>query len=254
MAKKNRLTHEQKRKAKLVERARRSPEPVSLAYTGNKYKTDELTPVYMSTETGIYETFVMTDRKLTDRTVSAALTKLLGQMQRGPLPPLNQSLGVESEAFEENFIVFNIRRNWQALFETERHPGPEKMRGVLRTLLGSITFWTSPDPHSRGYLHYIEGFLKKMGVSVRKFSQDMKPVPAPPEDELLKIGRYWCDGDDEAGERFREQLDDLIGAGKTEKVVAICQRLLGETGTGPRMADLLALSLKAQRAMQIGMS
>src|SRR5205823_8540539 len=92
MAKK-RLSKDQKRKAKLAKRASRAPQPLALAYTGNKYKTDELVPVFHSTEVGIYETFVMTNRQLTDRTVASALQKLVEQMRQGSLPPFEETGG-----------------------------------------------------------------------------------------------------------------------------------------------------------------
>src|SRR5947207_12778197 len=90
MAKK-RLSKDQKRKAKLAKRASRAPQPLAHAYSGNKYKTDELVPVFHRTEVGIYETFVMTNRQLTDRTVASALQKLVEQLRQGSLPPLDET-------------------------------------------------------------------------------------------------------------------------------------------------------------------
>ena len=65
---------EKKRKASLAE---------SLAYLGSKYKTDELMPTWMHTEVGIYEAYVMTDRKLLDETVFSSIETLIGQMRAG---------------------------------------------------------------------------------------------------------------------------------------------------------------------------
>ena len=60
MAKKNRLSRDQKRKAKLTKEARRARLDTSpLAYEGKKYKTDALVPVYLATETAILEVFVL---------------------------------------------------------------------------------------------------------------------------------------------------------------------------------------------------
>src|SRR5437667_4650322 len=119
MAKKKRLSKDQKRKAKRIERASRGPLPLALAYKGNKYKTDELIPIFHRTEVGIYETYVMTDRQLTDRTVASALQKLVEQMRQGTLPPLEDTESVERvEGQEEDLIIWNIRRNWQDLFQT----------------------------------------------------------------------------------------------------------------------------------------
>lgn len=255
MAKNNRLSRDQKRKAKQTERARRKPLAVSLAYTGDKYKTDELVPVHFHTEMGIYEAFVMSDRSLTDHMVTMALTSLIIQMRNGPLPPLEEKVYIDNTPGNtENLIIWNIRRNWQDLFQTQKNPGSEKMRGVLRTILGSITIWSSPVPQSRGYLHYIAGMLKKAGMSVKVYSEeDRKPILEPAEDELLSIGRKWCDGDDSAGDEFHQRIDHLIAAGQTERVIAITQYLVGEIGQTPQTNQLLALSLKAQQAMRIEM-
>src|SRR4051812_38545811 len=66
MAKKK-LSHDQKRKQKLTKRANRAREDQSdLAYTGKKFKTDELTPVYFATESAIHEVALMTEGQLTD--------------------------------------------------------------------------------------------------------------------------------------------------------------------------------------------
>src|SRR5262249_48392573 len=87
MAKKK-LSHDQKRKQKLARRAsRQREEQSSLAYTGNKFKTDALTPVFFTTESAIYEVSEMTEGQLLDRHVRAALEKLVLEMRAGPLPP-----------------------------------------------------------------------------------------------------------------------------------------------------------------------
>ena len=87
---KDKRSRDQKRKAKLTERARKGPPAAqsSLAYSGNKYKTNDLIPVIMRTETAVYEAYVLTDREITDHIVRAALEKLVLQMRAGPLPPL----------------------------------------------------------------------------------------------------------------------------------------------------------------------
>ena len=59
----------------------------SLAYMGDKFKTDDLIPTWMNTEVDIYESYVMTDRKLLDKTAVTALEMLIKQMRAGiPLP------------------------------------------------------------------------------------------------------------------------------------------------------------------------
>jgi hypothetical protein len=180
MGKNNRLSHDQKRKAKLKKRAARSRNHESLAYTGQKYKTDEYAPIFLRTEVGIYESYVMCDRKLTDNEVEAAIERLVRQMREGPLPPLNETAAVTlTEGGEEDLVIANIRRNWRIMEEQESLPGPDDLVGVLRTILHSISVWRSQSLHSQGYLHYIEGFLKKLGVSVsiRPATSDVMALP-----------------------------------------------------------------------------
>lgn len=175
MVKKNRLSRDQKRKAKLAKEAKRSREETALAYAGSKYKRDDLVPTYLSTETAIYEVYVMTDRRLTDRSVRSALEKLILQLRNGPLPPLYESQPLElAPGQEEEVIVQNIRRHWK---ELEPRPRTGDLIGVLRTTLNSIRVWSSPGAESRGYLHYIEGFLKRGGVSVEKLSSEGDLLP-----------------------------------------------------------------------------
>jgi hypothetical protein len=182
MGKNNRLSHDQKRKAKLKKRAARSRNHESLAYTGQKYKTDEYASIFYRTEVGIYESYVMCDRKLTDNEVEAAIERLVRQMREGPLPPLTETNAVTlTEGGEEDLVIENIRRNWRIMEEQQSFPGRDDLVGVLRTILHSISVWRSQSLHSRGYLHYIEGFLKKLGVSIRQATPDFKPLPEPEE-------------------------------------------------------------------------
>ena len=50
MAKNDRLSRDQKRRAKLKKRSERSHKHESLAYAGKKYKTDEFVPIFYRTE------------------------------------------------------------------------------------------------------------------------------------------------------------------------------------------------------------
>src|SRR5262249_61177625 len=131
---KSRLSRDQKRKAKLAKEAKRSQPHSSLVYEGNKYKTDELVPVFLHTEIGIYESYVMTDRKLTDRDVEAALEKLILSMRHGTLPPMSERGPTEEgDADETDLIIWNIRRNWQELFKEGPRVSAERLIGGLRT-------------------------------------------------------------------------------------------------------------------------
>jgi hypothetical protein len=165
MGKHDGLSRDQKRKAKLKKRAERSRKHESLAYAGGKYKTDEYAPIFFRTEVGIYESYVMCDRELTDDEVEAAIERLVVQMREGPLPPFGESDVITiTEGGEEDLVIMNIRRNWQILEEEGTFPAWDDMIGILRSILHSISIWRSQSLHSQGYLRYIEGFMKKLGV------------------------------------------------------------------------------------------
>jgi hypothetical protein len=251
MGRKNRLSRDQKRKAKLAKQAKKAAPANALAITGNRYKTEELLPVVMRTEVGIYEAYVMTGRTLTDHQVASALTKLVLQMRKGPLPPLEATESVKVEpGKEEDLVMWSIRRNWDDLFQTEPRRSGETLQGILRTLLGSIDVWGSPAAQSRGYLHFLEGFLRQGGVTVNRLTAEGAAAEEEEEDELLALGRAWClDGDREAGKAFHEFARGLMREGEGEYVAEVCQQLIGETG-GDK-ATMLALSTLALEAREL---
>ena len=103
-----------------VDQAERSHKHESLAYHGHKYKNAAYIPILHGTETGIYETFITSDRTMTDNEVEAELERLILQMRQGPLPPLGASEpdGPAAEG-SESLIALNIRRHWQTLEERQ---------------------------------------------------------------------------------------------------------------------------------------
>ncbi len=255
---KDRRTRDQKRKKKLEERKRKARETESLAYMGEKYKTKELVHTLMHAEIGIYETYVMTDRQLLDQTVVAALESLIRQIRAGTLPPREDTPEVRYEAGQEEALVIeNIRRNWAEHFADEWKPPRDKLVGILRTILGSIETMRSPGPHSQSYMRHIEGFLtKKLGVSVKQYSQNMEPIPEPPEDELLTLGRQWIlEEDEQAAIEFEELVKYLLKRGSADRVIGCCHQLIGEEvdANSEVFAELTAFSMEARKSLVAAM-
>jgi hypothetical protein len=252
MAKKKRLSHDQKRKAKLARREKKAGTGVfDLAYEGDKFKSEEYIPLFMATETGIFQAHVMSGRRCTDYTVATALASLVQQLRAGPLPELPPEDVIRYvEGQEAQLIVESIRRSWDQYLRTYPHPGTETLMGVLRTLLGSIQTWGTSSRQSTGYLRFLEGFLRREGVSFQRQPADgeVVPVEADDEDELLEIGRDWCEGIPEARAEFLDLADERVRAGEGYEVAEICQQLLGEYPNGPAIRELSQLSGKAQRA------
>ena len=247
-------SHDQRRKKKLAEERRKARQNQSSAYLGEKYKTDELIPTWMHTEIGIYQTYVMSDRKLLDQTVVDALEQLIGRMRAGPLPPLPEAAEIRYETGrEEDLVIEAIRRSWADHFATERRPPRDDLIGVLRTILGSIQKVKAPGPRSQSYLHHIAGFLtKQLGVSVRAFSADGKPLPEPEDGELVRLGRQWsAGGATEARTGFLELVTHLLKTGQARRVVDACHQVLGEVSdpSSPVVAELTVLIQKARESL-----
>jgi hypothetical protein len=251
MGKYDHRSRDQKRKAKLKKEAAKSRKHEPLAYHGKKYKTAEYVGIILSTETGIYESYVLSDRKLTDDEVEADLERLILQMRQGPLPPLGASEpdGPAAEG-SESLIAWNIRRHWQTLEERQALPKREDMIGVLRTILGSLETWRSKSMHSQGYLRFLEGFMKETGVSVVKVGPEDELILGPDEDDpLLELGEDWIEGDEEAGKEFTEEMEALLRSGEAERVIDVCQELLGSLRNMAVIPRLQAFALRAHQAL-----
>jgi hypothetical protein len=249
MGKFDHRSRDQKRKAKLKKRLARSTQHESLAYHGGKYKTAQYVGILHRTEVGIHETNVITRRTLTDDQVEHAIETLILQMREGPLPPMPE----EISGTEEELIILNIRRNWMGHAETHPLPGREDLIGVLRTILSSLETWRAKSMESRGYLHFLEGFMKQTGVSVQLMGPDDEVIDDDEDDELLEIGRDWVEtGDEEAEAEFAEEVEAALAAGETERVLEICQQLIGETGDRDVIAQLQTFALRGHRALPGG--
>ncbi|MCB9873621.1 MAG: hypothetical protein H6821_05525 [Planctomycetaceae bacterium] len=255
---KDKHSRDQKRKKKLEERKRKARPTESLAYMGEKYKTKELVHTLMHTEIGIYETYVMTDRKLVDQTVVSAVETLIRQIRTGTLPPYEDTSELHYDADQEyEFVIENIRRNWASHFANEWKPPRDKLIGVLRTILGSIEKLRSPGPRSQSYMRHIEGFLtKKLGVSVKAYSQNMEPLPEPPVDELLTLGRQWIeDESQQTAVEFQELVDYLLKKGAADRVLHCCHQLIGEESDPDSevVAELTGLCQQARTSLVTSM-
>ncbi len=232
--KRNLRKREKKRRE---ERAKRRGQPVPLAYTGNKYRTDELLETHLFTESGILYANALSGRRLTDPLVESALEQLIHQLRHGPL-----ELGGKIERIdyqpgqEQELILESIRRNWQHLAARNALPGRDSLVGVLRSALGSVATWKTPAATSRGYLEYLEGFLAQVGVFAE--STTLEQLAAIVSDEV----------EEEDEEVFEFTMDDETG--EAVEVAEICRQLIAESLRCSVNADLTMLPLQAERALQ----
>lgn len=215
-------------------------------------------PTWLQTEIGIYESFVITDRTLCDQTVVNSLETLITRMRLGSLPPLSGDDVVEyQEGQEEDLVIGSIRSNWARHFEGAWRPSTDQLIGILRTILGSIDTMRAPGPQSQSYLRHIEGFLtKKIGVSVKPMTGDMRPLPEPEEDEFVRLGRRWIqEDDDDVGVEFRDLANYLMESGEASRVIDGCHLLIGEESdpTSKFVVILSTLSLQARDSLVTAM-
>jgi hypothetical protein len=161
MSSKNR---DQKRKDKLAKRTERQRERQRneiQPYEGKKYQSPQWTPHVYQTELAIYETIILSGRRLTNEQVRAALTALVLQLRGGQ----SALLGAETQEMryapgaEMDFLIWNIRRHWGILFDQQGIVNTEDLIGILRALLYSIEAHAWNTGRDRGYVAFLYGFL-----------------------------------------------------------------------------------------------
>lgn len=164
--------NDRKRKKLLEEKKRKARENGALAYKGNMYKKARFTPAWFHAEIAIYDSYQLTQYKVSDETAASAIESLIMQLRGGELPALPDVFLYE-EGREEDLLIENIRRRWDNLFAGSWKPSDVDLIGVLRSILGTIETMKTPGPQSFGYIRYIAEFLtKKAGVSFQTSPED----------------------------------------------------------------------------------
>ena len=197
MGKNDRLSRDQKRKAKLKKKAARSKKHESLAYHGKKYQAPEYVPLMHRTEIGIYESYVISGRTLTDDDVEASMEELIGELREGPRQLTSETDEEADDEAPEDLTIWSIRRQWRMLAERDALPGRDDLVGVLRTLLHSLEIRRSMAMNPRGYLHFLEGFMKETGIRVESVTPEqlaLRGIEVPPR---LVLGHDEFDEEDE---------------------------------------------------------
>jgi hypothetical protein len=255
------------KKKRKADRLKRLRKPESLAYRGDKFKRDNFIPIVYCTEVGIYESFVASQRQITDHDVRAALEWLIHGIRDGKITVPEHLKPDDAGEGEPNLdaVTWCIRRRWEECFEEEPFPGRDNLVGVLRTILGSIEVWSNTSPTSRGYLRYLEGFMGKLGVHCHDVSPelaaslldgradfaDLADEVEEEESELLAAGRAWVhDRNADAGVVFRSMAREMVADGDAEGVAETCQQLIGETHDRKAIEKLSLLSIDAQRCVE----
>jgi hypothetical protein len=275
MGRKSRLSKDQLRRAKKKKELARRGKRESLAYHGNKYRTDEYVRWIFAAEAQINELSRLTCRRLTDTDVASSLETMVLGLRRGTLSPWDEAAA--ASAPEQALIVNReglvdaILRGWRRLAESEPRPRRDDLAGVLRTILASIEIHRTPGGQSRGYLSYLEAFLRQLGIEYVELDPQMIDIGdledgefddeddtnnegadcGEVDDDLLHVGRVWYrEGESWAADRFRFLADGWIGVGNARHVVETCHRLIGEADPSASNRDALAaFSVMAQQAI-----
>jgi hypothetical protein len=206
--------------------------PGAPARSVGDYKKEKYILAIMEAEKGIYESFIASDRQLTDAEVGRALRRLATDLLEQGYQPVEDSGQVKMEN-RESLLLWCIRRNWSDLFRRQPRHSDEDLAGLLRVPLDSLEVWVTPEPDSRGYLYYLEGFITHTGVKVQPLDVDGRPIPEEDTEEirLMALGRNWLLRSNEAaGRAFRQRVEELLAEKKPGPVIHACQYLIGYTG------------------------
>jgi hypothetical protein len=87
-------------------------------------------------------------------------------------------------------VAHQIKAHWRELFAGRTWHSKSDLSGILRTILSSVKVRSHPGPDSQGYLVFIERFLGKLGVNVRRVNkEDLPPGIAAGEgaDQVLNM-------------------------------------------------------------------
>jgi tetratricopeptide (TPR) repeat protein len=215
------------------------------------YRSERFIPYIMATEVGIHEAATMDD-SLNDAAVRAGVNRLISQLRQG------ESVAPQSDKASggAQLIDWRMRDNLWRAFDQHGPIPNEDLIGCLKTILDSIETWSGPPLGQRGYLGYLAGFMKQLGVNVQLLSHkeaaaiglvESEPEPAlppgydPDKMPLEELGRFWLEHDAEIIELiddFANRIEAEIRDGRAEAAVRVCRRLLAETDDPDQQAEL----------------
>ena len=157
------LSRDQKRKAKLAEREKRSRAvEVFTPHSGHKYRSDHWSPVVYATERGIYDVILESKRALTNAQVGRALELLIDHLRRSGPPGIGSEEAAVPYSTDNaaECVFFNVRRSWRQMIDEGRIVATADLIGIARTLLYSIEAHGSKTGQARGYVAFLEDFLQ----------------------------------------------------------------------------------------------
>jgi hypothetical protein len=179
---KDKRSRDQKRKAKLTERAKKQHVTEVTPYEGRTYQADRWVPWVFETELAVHEAQVALGPRLTNEHVRRAFTDLVIRLRKGLAPTAGDDATELrlAEGAEPEFVITMIRSHWRRAFEERGAVAAADLIGILRTLLNSMEAHAWNRGPAGGHLAFLREFMRKQGVNVRK----VRPAAlAPPGDE-----------------------------------------------------------------------
>ena len=158
------LSRDQKRKAQLKDKGKRSREmEIFQPYDGERYRSDYWVPVVFATERAIRDVFVESRRALTNSEVRTALICLIRHLRDGGPPGLgeNEEVVPYSPDRASEAVFSRVRMAWRQHAESNEATPSIDLIGIARTLLFSIVAHGANTSSPGGYVRFIEGFLDR---------------------------------------------------------------------------------------------
>ena len=177
--------------------------------------------------------------ELTDGEVLDALRKLADQIRSSGWPHFR-----EQPPGTDDLIAWLIVHEWEDIFRRRGRLSRRDMVGCLNTVIESTgTHVRKPGGYS--YLKYLKKFMKRAGVSIdmvpaEEFEDELEDKFEFEDDELFydldrmslaELGALFLKEPDVIGvdDAFENRAHARITAGRAGEVIALCQRLLGQT-------------------------
>lgn len=117
------------------------------------------------TESAIFQVHLTVQRRLTDRNVKTAITRMLRLVAQGRLrfPPADENDLFDSVDVHD-YLIWSIGQKWRDLATEGYRLSRREIAGVLASILTSVDCWTTSADRSQGYLQYLETLLVKGDV------------------------------------------------------------------------------------------
>jgi hypothetical protein len=162
----HKLSHEQKRKAKLAKRREKAGPPEPTPYEGSKYRADSWAPYVSATEEAIYDVIVLSECRLTNDAVRQAFIALIHHLRS------KAAAALPADAPEVAFnpaepvphLIYKMRLAWRGIQENRGPVRNEDWVGILRTLLYSMQAQSWHLGASRGYVVFLKGYMERFSA------------------------------------------------------------------------------------------